>query len=105
MTLLTERLRKWGKAICRWGSWTTRSTPSRLPPQCVQGRSSSSAPLAVGQVLLVGTDGVWEMPNAKGEQFGKDRLREVIRECAVFTADEIAQALRERLTAFRGAAK
>src|SRR5262249_9076818 len=28
-----------------------------------------------GQILFIGTDGVWELPDAKGEQFGKDRLR------------------------------
>ena len=36
-------------------------------------------PLHPGQVIVVGTDGVWEMPNAANEQFGKGRLREVIR--------------------------
>ena len=36
-------------------------------------------PLKPGQVIVVGTDGVWEMPNAAGEFFGKSRLREVIR--------------------------
>src|SRR5262249_18720221 len=65
----------------------------------------ASAPLRHGQILFLGTDGVWEMPDAKGEQFGKDRLRAVLRECAERTADEIARAVRERLTAFRGAAK
>jgi sigma-B regulation protein RsbU (phosphoserine phosphatase) len=58
-----------------------------------------------GQVLFIGTDGVWEMPNAKGEQYGKDRLREVIRESAVRSADEIAHSVRESLTAFRGEVK
>jgi sigma-B regulation protein RsbU (phosphoserine phosphatase) len=58
-----------------------------------------------GQVLFIGTDGVWEMPNAKGEPYGKDRLRQVIRECAARSADEIARSVRERLTAFRGEAK
>ena len=53
----------------------------------------------------MGTDGVWEMPDAKGEQFGKDRLREVIRECAARSADEIVRAVRERLTAYRGDVK
>jgi sigma-B regulation protein RsbU (phosphoserine phosphatase) len=58
-----------------------------------------------GQILFIGTDGVWEMPDAKGEQYGKDRLREVIRECAARSADEIARSVRERLTAFRGDVK
>jgi serine phosphatase RsbU (regulator of sigma subunit) len=38
--------------------------------------------LQAGHVIFVGTDGVWEMPDAKGEAFGKDRLREIIREFA-----------------------
>jgi sigma-B regulation protein RsbU (phosphoserine phosphatase) len=68
-------------------------------------REQTSAPLQPGQVLFIGTDGVWELPDAKGDQFGKDRLREVIREAAARTADEIAAAVRERLTAFRGDTK
>src|SRR4029077_19717031 len=55
-------------------------------------REQTSAPLQPGQVLFIGTDGVWELPDAKGDQFGKDRLREVIRETAARTADEIAAA-------------
>lgn len=62
-------------------------------------------PLRSGQVILVGTDGVWEMPDQKGEPFGKDRLREVIRDAATASAAEIAQTIRERLAAFRGDAK
>jgi sigma-B regulation protein RsbU (phosphoserine phosphatase) len=61
--------------------------------------------LRPGQVLFIGTDGVWEMPDAKGEQYGKDQLREVIRECASRSAEEIACTVRERLTAFRGDVK
>lgn len=61
-----------------------------------------TSPLRPGQVLFIGTDGVWEMPNAQSEQYGKDRLREVIRECAACSADEIAHTVRARLTAFRG---
>jgi sigma-B regulation protein RsbU (phosphoserine phosphatase) len=53
-------------------------------------REQTSAPLQPGQVLFIGTDGVWELPDAKGDQFGKDRLRDVIREAATQTADEIA---------------
>jgi sigma-B regulation protein RsbU (phosphoserine phosphatase) len=68
-------------------------------------REQTSAAFRSGQILFIGTDGVWEMPDAKGEQFGKDRLRDVLRECASRTADEIARAVRERLTAFRGDVK
>ena len=47
-------------------------------------------------------DVVWERPDVKGDHFGKDRLREVLRESAAWSADEI---VRERLTAFRCDAK
>jgi sigma-B regulation protein RsbU (phosphoserine phosphatase) len=58
-----------------------------------------------GQILFIGTDGVWEMPDGQGEQFGKDRLRQVIRACAARSAEAIARSVRERLTAFRGDVK
>src|SRR5262249_30899882 len=64
-----------------------------------------SPALRPGQILFIGTDGVWEMPDAKGEQYGKDRLREAIRQCATCSADEIVRSVRARLTAFRGDAK
>jgi phosphoserine phosphatase RsbU/P len=59
-------------------------------------------PLLPGQVILVGTDGVWEMPDAKGEQFGKERMRDAVRESASKSAEEISRTMRERLAAFRG---
>src|SRR5262245_58718459 len=62
-------------------------------------------PLRPGLVILIGTDGVWEMPDAKGEAFGKARLRDVIRGSAAGSAAEIAQAIRDRLAAFRGDTK
>jgi sigma-B regulation protein RsbU (phosphoserine phosphatase) len=65
-------------------------------------REQTSGPFRPGQILFIGTDGVWEMPDAKGEQFGKDRLRAVIRESATRSADDVARAVRDRLTAFRG---
>jgi phosphoserine phosphatase RsbU/P len=65
----------------------------------------SHGPLRAGQVIFVGTDGVWEMPDGKGEPFGKDRLREIIRENADRPAADIAAAIYERLTCFRGDAK
>ena len=63
-------------------------------------------PITPGQVIVIGTDGVWEMPDVKGEQFGKDRLRDVIREAGQRTAEEIARMCGgERLTKLRGDAK
>jgi serine phosphatase RsbU (regulator of sigma subunit) len=65
----------------------------------------SLGPLQPGQVVFVGTDGVWELPNAQNEPFGKDRLRQALRETAAEPAERIAGVLRERIIAFRGAVK
>src|SRR5262249_13089564 len=65
----------------------------------------TSGPLRPGQVILIGTDGVWEMPDAAGNEFGKDRLREVIRQSASGSAAAVSQAIRSALTTFRGDAK
>ena len=59
-------------------------------------------PLREGQVITVGTDGVWETPNAAGEQFGKPRLRAAIRAASAGTAREIVAAILEALAKFRG---
>ena len=68
-------------------------------------REQSHGPLRPGQVILVGTDGVWEMPNATGEPFGKNRLRDAIRAAASGSAQNLADAIREKLATFRGDAK
>jgi sigma-B regulation protein RsbU (phosphoserine phosphatase) len=65
----------------------------------------SHGPLTPGQVIVIGTDGVWEMPDLKGEQFGKDRLRDVIRLTSQGSAEVIARHLRESLASFRGDAR
>ncbi len=62
----------------------------------------SFSPLRPGQVIVVGTDGIWEMPNAEGEQFGKERLRDVIRAAAQGTAAEIVDAIVAGLARYRG---
>jgi sigma-B regulation protein RsbU (phosphoserine phosphatase) len=58
--------------------------------------------LAPGQIVLIGTDGIWEMHNEGGERFGKDRLKEIIRMNASSTAKEIIAAIYDALNRFRG---
>ena len=41
-------------------------------------RSHRRYGLKAGQVIAVGTDGIWEGCNKKGEMFGKDRFRDII---------------------------
>ena len=59
-------------------------------------------PIRPGQVIVLGTDGVWETANEAGEFFGMDRLREGIRRSAGKTAREIGDAVRQDIDTFRG---
>jgi sigma-B regulation protein RsbU (phosphoserine phosphatase) len=60
--------------------------------------------LVDGTIILLGTDGIWETFNARGEMFGKERVLATIRE----NAGDSATAIRDRILAalkdFRGAA-
>jgi sigma-B regulation protein RsbU (phosphoserine phosphatase) len=61
--------------------------------------------LAPGQVIAIGTDGIWETFNQQGEMFGKHRFREIIREHAHLNAKEILSAVYEALDAFTAGLK
>lgn len=64
----------------------------------------SYAGLRHGDVLVIGTDGIWEMANPAGELYGKDRLREFMREHHQRPAREMADLLERELATFRGQA-
>ncbi len=49
--------------------------------------------LLAGQILVLGTDGIWEAMNSDGEMYGKDRFREIIRQNAHHTAQAIVDAV------------
>ncbi len=57
--------------------------------------------LKAGQVLVIGTDGIWEMTNAERKMFGKDALREIIRRRAADSAADIMKAVTDALADFR----
>ena len=57
--------------------------------------------LQAGQVIVIGTDGIWEARNPRGEYFGKNRLTDLIRNQAERSAREMARAVVETLDAFR----
>jgi sigma-B regulation protein RsbU (phosphoserine phosphatase) len=46
-----------------------------------------------GDVLLVGTDGIWEAANPQGERFGKDRLRKLLKEHHECSSSQITQKI------------
>lgn len=58
--------------------------------------------LAVGQVILLGTDGIWEARTAGGEMLGKARVRSLLRDQAHRSAAEIVTALAEMVGEFVG---
>jgi len=50
---------------------------------------NSISGLSAGQILLLGTDGLWETQNEKGEMFGKERLKMLMRQHAHTPAENI----------------
>ena len=57
--------------------------------------------VAKGQVVALGTDGIWEARNHKGIMFGKKRLRQVVKENSELSAKEIVTAVMNKLNAFK----
>lgn len=46
-----------------------------------------------GQALVLGTDGIWEAMNPDGEMFGKERFKDVLRNNATRSAQEMVDAV------------
>ncbi|NOR24215.1 MAG: SpoIIE family protein phosphatase [Desulforhopalus sp.] len=59
--------------------------------------------LGLNQIILIGTDGIWEMCNEAGEMFGKEKLKAIIRNNSSATAKEILTMVTVALEDFRGA--
>jgi len=55
-----------------------------------------------GQVISIGTDGIWEAHNSQREMFGKNRLRAVIREHHHLEAHAIRDAVFNAVAEFTG---
>jgi len=58
--------------------------------------------LSLNQIILIGTDGIWEMRNEQGEMFGKDRLKKIIGDHSSVTAKEMLALIGNSLEVFRG---
>ena len=61
--------------------------------------------LAVGQIILMGTDGIWEAQNSQGEMFGKDPLYRIIRQYSDMDAKGLLTACLYALDKFRDGVK
>jgi len=63
------------------------------------------AGLTDGQIIAIGTDGIWESFNMQGEMFGKDRLRELIRSNAAQSAGTILNMVYDEVKQFSAGRK
>lgn len=57
------------------------------------------------QVVFIGSDGAWEVENEAGEQFGRERLKEIIAANCDLRAEEILAALVREIDGFKGRRK
>jgi sigma-B regulation protein RsbU (phosphoserine phosphatase) len=57
--------------------------------------------LRPGQILFIGTDGIWETAGPGGRWFGKEALRELVRANSERSARDIAKAVIDALETFR----
>ncbi len=58
--------------------------------------------LAEGQIIFIGTDGIWETRNAQKQMFGKEPIFDIIRRKSEASAAEIMKAVISALNQFRG---
>jgi sigma-B regulation protein RsbU (phosphoserine phosphatase) len=48
---------------------------------------------SAGQIILIGTDGIWEAENPQGERFGKDRVRQILSMYPERSSQEIVNTI------------
>lgn len=53
-------------------------------------------------IILIGSDGVWENENPQGEQFGKERVRQIIAAGSALSPGSIVQSITDELQSFMG---
>jgi len=58
--------------------------------------------LKAGQVIVLGSDGLWEARNPQGEMFGKKPIYQIVRQLPDVTAGEILTACFNRFNDFQG---
>lgn len=58
--------------------------------------------LSCGDILVIGTDGIWETINSAGEMLGAERVSQLLQELADESASVITAKLLDRVEVFRG---
>ena len=64
--------------------------------------TASSCDVKSGQIIFLGTDGIWEARNAEGKLFGKERLQQVIHTNSRESARTIVLSVLDAVEEFRG---
>ncbi len=59
---------------------------------------------AAGDILLIGTDGIWETRNEDGEMFGTEKVRDLLHAGHELAAAELVDRVLTEINLFRGAA-
>jgi sigma-B regulation protein RsbU (phosphoserine phosphatase) len=60
--------------------------------------------LEKGDIVVIGTDGIWEAQNTSGEFFGRKRFLEIIRDASHKKAEKICSEVIESVIRFCGSA-
>jgi len=68
-------------------------------------RENRTSGISKGHVILLGTDGVWEVANSKGKMFGKEPIYAAVRKHHNGSATEILEAILSTLDKFQEGAK
>jgi len=66
---------------------------------------NSKKDLSSGQILCIGTDGIWETRNPQGEMFGRQRLKDIIRQDSHLPAENILNYIIDSVRDFRAGAR
>ncbi|WP_291329379.1 SpoIIE family protein phosphatase [Desulfovibrio sp. UCD-KL4C] len=61
--------------------------------------------LNAGQILILGTDGIWEASNGDGEFFGKERLWRVVNSAKDLPAETLVETIFDAVHKFTGRSK
>jgi serine phosphatase RsbU (regulator of sigma subunit) len=56
-----------------------------------------AGPMGIGDILLLTTDGVWEVNNAAKVRYGKDRLRETFKRHAALDPEQLVNAIHDEV--------
>ncbi|MEM8884874.1 MAG: SpoIIE family protein phosphatase [Planctomycetota bacterium] len=81
--------------------WALKNVPIGVIPEW-EYTAGTRDDLAKGDVLVLGSDGIWEARNAAKEEFGKERVRNLIRMHKDDPADALVETIHAAVERFRG---